>query len=55
MDPSSGSGEWWESLYDEVLAEAFLVRIDQEDLAATLNFLTEKLALEPGSTIFDQC
>jgi SAM-dependent methyltransferase len=47
--------DWWESFYDENLAELFLVRSDREELEATLRFLVEKLRIAPGSAVFDQC
>lgn len=51
FDPAS----WWQPLYDDIVAEMFLVRRDPADLAATVAFLTHTLALEPGRTAFDQC
>lgn len=46
---------WWETLYDEHLAEILLVRKDAEELEATLRFLTRHLQLRPGVRVFDQC
>jgi len=46
---------WWEPLYDDLLAELFLVRVDPAELEATLGFLARALALEPGHRVFDQC
>jgi SAM-dependent methyltransferase len=45
---------WWQSLYDDIVAELFLVRKDQEELDATVAFLRERLRLGPGALAFDQ-
>jgi SAM-dependent methyltransferase len=44
---------WWADLYDDALADLLLTRDD--DLAATLRFLVDELALRPGDRVFDQC
>jgi SAM-dependent methyltransferase len=49
------AGDWWTSLYDDIVAEAFLVRKDPAELAATISFLTHHLHLQPGCTVLDQC
>jgi hypothetical protein len=45
---------WWQSLYDDIVAELFLVRKDQQELHATIAFLRQVLHLVPGDTAFDQ-
>jgi SAM-dependent methyltransferase len=47
--------DWWQSLYDDLVAELILVRKDEEELAATVSFLLHLLQLGPGTTVFDQC
>ncbi len=46
---------WWEGLYDDLLAEMLLERPDDGTVSATARFLEERLALEPGMRVFDQC
>jgi SAM-dependent methyltransferase len=46
---------WWSSLYDDLLAEMLLERASEAEVARTLDFLEDKLALSPGATVFDQC
>ena len=47
--------DWWQALYDDIVAELFLVRQDARQTAATAEFLTRALGLGPGSAVFDQC
>lgn len=47
--------EWWQSLYDEIVAEVFLVRKDPDEVRATVAFLLDRLAVRPGDAVFDQC
>jgi predicted RNA methylase len=54
MNPTPPN-DWWQALYDETVAELFLVRTDPDELAATASFLWEQLAAAPGRTLFDQC
>jgi SAM-dependent methyltransferase len=44
---------WWESLYDDWLADTVLASASDE--AATLGYLEEHLALAPGARVLDQC
>jgi SAM-dependent methyltransferase len=47
---------WWNTLYDDLLAELLLVRgEDDPEVVATLEFLGTHLRLEPSSRVFDQC
>ena len=46
---------WWQPLYDDIVAEMFLVRRDPAEAAATAAFLRDTLRLVPGTTAFDQC
>jgi SAM-dependent methyltransferase len=45
---------WWADLYDDWLADQFLVRGPAE-AAATLDFLCARLRLQPGARVLDQC
>jgi SAM-dependent methyltransferase len=47
--------DWWTPLYDDIVAEVFLVRKDQRELDATVSFLRQRLDLAPGGLVFDQC
>jgi SAM-dependent methyltransferase len=47
--------DWWQPLYDDIVAELFLVRHNKQDVADAVAFLRGVLALEPGMTAFDQC
>jgi SAM-dependent methyltransferase len=46
---------WWEDLYDDLLAEVLLAPEDDAAIAATTQFLMERLELVPGRRVFDQC
>jgi SAM-dependent methyltransferase len=46
---------WWEALYDDLLADAMLVRDDDGDVEQTVDFLITHLGLWPGARVFDQC
>jgi SAM-dependent methyltransferase len=48
-----GSDDWWQQFYNGTLADMFLA--GPRELDATIAFLTEKLNVQPGSTVFDQC
>jgi len=48
-------GDWWQSLYDDLVADLFLARSDPAELAATAAFLVRTLHLKPGDVVFDQC
>ncbi|HJZ57088.1 MAG TPA: class I SAM-dependent methyltransferase [Gemmataceae bacterium] len=50
-----GPGDWWQSLYDDIVAELFMVRRDARENSRTAWFLIHTLGLDPGSTAFDQC
>jgi len=45
---------WWETLYDDWLAEQLLARGDDE-VAREVDFLVRRLDLAPGARVFDQC
>jgi SAM-dependent methyltransferase len=45
---------WWADLYDELLAEQLLVR-DEGEIDPTLRFLVDRLAIDEGDRVFDQC
>lgn len=47
--------DWWQSLYDDIVAELFLLRQDPEQVSHTARFLMHALELGPGSAVFDQC
>ncbi len=46
---------WWQSLYDEHLAEVLLTRESLEEVVRTSDFLERVLCLSPGMRVFDQC
>jgi SAM-dependent methyltransferase len=48
-------GDWWASLYDDLLAEVLLERASPAEVEATIDFLADRLELRPGATVFDQC
>lgn len=52
---TSLSNPWWQELYDDLLADMLLVRDDPSEVERTLHFLQDKLALEPGARVYDQC
>lgn len=47
--------DWWQSLYDDIVADLFLLRQDPRQTSHTAWFLMHALDLEPGSAVFDQC
>ena len=49
------SAPWWQTLYDDLLADMLLERGDSNEVPRTLAFLTQKLGLRDGSRVFDQC
>lgn len=53
-DQNSGS-DWWRVFHVPEMADLFLVRTNEQDLQATLAFLTEQLDLRAGSHVYDQC
>lgn len=54
MEGADRHADWWQPLYDDTVAEMFLVRKD-EVLRATVAFLREQLDLGPNRSVFDQC
>src|SRR5262245_927914 len=46
---------WWQSLYDDIVAEIFMVRRDPRETSRTVWFLMRTLGLDPGAVGFDQC
>jgi SAM-dependent methyltransferase len=55
MTSGFGPPPWWRSLYDDLVAELFLVRRDPHELEEVVAFLATRLALHAGSLVFDQC
>jgi SAM-dependent methyltransferase len=55
MTSGFGLPPWWHSLYDNLVAELFLVRRDPRELEEVVEFLATRLALHAGSLAFDQC
>lgn len=47
--------DWWQPLYDDIVAELFLAGQDKHAVADTVGFLRTVLRLEPGHIVFDQC
>ncbi len=52
--PSAPADAWWCKLYDDRLAELFLVRSGDE-VRAAVDFLVESLGVSAGDHVFDQC
>lgn len=53
--PTPGAADgWWDSLYDEHLADVLLER-DAAAVAPVVEFLWRQLGLGPGARVFDQC
>lgn len=52
MTDGFGGQDWWQTLYDDIVADLFLSRQDARPAAA---FLLHALGLGPGATVFDQC
>jgi SAM-dependent methyltransferase len=50
-----GEHDWWQELYDDIVADLFLVRKDAQETAQTTRFLIHALGLEAGAMVFDQC
>jgi SAM-dependent methyltransferase len=46
---------WWETLYDDMVADVLLRRKDDSEIRATISFLRDHLDLHPGDRVFDQC
>lgn len=51
----SRSPSWWESFYDEHLADVLLERTDPREIARAADFLVAELGLAEGMTVLDQC
>ena len=49
-----GAPAWWESLYDELLAELLLDGADPAEAARTRRLLVQELGLQAGDRVFDQ-
>lgn len=49
------NADWWRSFHVPEMADLFLVRDDEDDLAATIEFLTTRLKLKRGALVYDQC
>src|SRR4051812_50191267 len=50
----TGEADWWQSLYDDIVADVFLVRKDPDELRDTVSFLLRQLRLSPGDRLLDQ-
>ncbi|MDZ4833785.1 MAG: methyltransferase domain-containing protein [Candidatus Melainabacteria bacterium] len=48
-------GQWWNSFYEDVPFHLYLERHDAAELELTLRFLAERLHVQPGARLFDQC
>jgi SAM-dependent methyltransferase len=55
MAVTQPADDWWRTLYDDIVADLFLVRKDRAELDDTVAFLRRELGLPPGCTVFDQC
>jgi len=52
---NQNKNDWCKEFFDDFFAEHHLVRTDKKELDNTISFLEEKLHLQPGCRIFDQC
>src|SRR5206468_2097504 len=55
MADEFAAGDWWRTLYDDTVAEIFMVRRDERETARTAWFLAHTLGLGEGSVALDQC
>ena len=55
MADGFGDRNWWVTLYDDIMAELFLLRQDPQQTSHATLFLVHALGLEPGTVVFDQC
>lgn len=46
---------WWSELYNDALADVLLDGTSAAEIAATVDFLVERLALPERGVVFDQC
>jgi SAM-dependent methyltransferase len=46
---------WWQSLYDDLVADVLLAPRAPGEIEATADFIASRLALPAGARIFDQC
>ena len=47
--------DWWQALYDDIIADLLLHRNDEAEHLATIAFLRDHLCLMPGDRVLDQC
>lgn len=47
--------EWWHDFFDETYAEFGLASAHPEEVGPVVEFLIDRLHLEPGDRLFDQC
>jgi SAM-dependent methyltransferase len=45
--------KWWESFYNDTMADMFLIRSGEAE--KTCRFLAGRLNISPGAVVFDQC
>jgi SAM-dependent methyltransferase len=55
MNNAPHGDRWWETLYDDTLADVLLERDDPRETERTIAFLVSVLALRAGDTVLDQC
>lgn len=48
-------GDWWRSLYDDLVADVLLADRPPAERDAAVAFLVRELRLRPGDVVFDQC
>ncbi|WP_395743427.1 class I SAM-dependent methyltransferase [Prosthecobacter sp.] len=46
---------WWETFYDENLADMLLEQTSAAEIRSAADFLIQQLHLRPGATVLDQC
>ncbi|MBS1997307.1 MAG: methyltransferase domain-containing protein [Cyanobacteria bacterium SZAS LIN-2] len=53
--PDTRKDPWWQSFYDDSPLELYMARTDLTELNESIAFLRDRLRLQPGAVIFDQC
>jgi ubiquinone/menaquinone biosynthesis C-methylase UbiE len=49
------TGDWWAKFYDDTFADVVMATGTDATAEQSATFLIEKLGLQPGETVFDQC
>ncbi len=52
--PDAAPADWWQTVYNDIVADLLLVRKDGDELRATIRFLLDAADLSPGDRVLDQ-